>query len=366
MGLSTQEQVRYWGLTAVVFLAFLWLMGNTLLPFIVGAAIAYLLDPVADKLEARGFSRVAATALITGLAVIFLVLLVLVAVPVMIQQIQALIEAAPGWIILLRDYLSERFPSILDENSTMRRVLAGMEDSLKSGSVAVMQKVLSSSLAVFDSVLLVVLSPVIAFYLLLDWDRMVAKIDDLIPREHLHTVRLLARQADGVLAGFVRGQLTVSFLLGSFYALSLGIIGLQFGVVIGFVAGLISFIPFVGSILGGIISVGVALVQFWGDWSWIIVVGVVFAVGQVVEGNVLTPNLVGDRVKLHPVWLIFALSAFGALLGFSGLLIAVPVAAVIGVLSRFFIAEYKSGRLYKGPADLVRADDDTPPRDTAE
>jgi predicted PurR-regulated permease PerM len=194
----------------------------------------------------------------------------------------------------------------------------------------------------------VVVVPVVAFYLLLDWDRMVARIDELLPRDHAPTIRRLAGEIDRTLASFVRGQGTVCLILGTFYAVALMVLGLQFGLVVGLLAGLLTFIPYVGAIVGGVLSIGLALFQFWGDWWWIIAVALVFQVGQLVEGNILTPNLVGSSVGLHPVWLIFALAAFGALFGFVGLLVAVPVAAAIGVLARFAIEQYKQGRLYRG------------------
>ncbi|MSU91365.1 AI-2E family transporter [Rhodobacteraceae bacterium 2CG4] len=350
MALSPQQQVRYWGIAAAVFIAFLWLMGNTLLPFIIGAAIAYLLNPLARRLVAAGVPRTAATALITAAAVLLLVLLALVVVPFLAGQVTALVDALPGLIQHLREQLDQRYPNLFAEGSAVRRGLAGMEDSLRAGGLKVLTSVLSSSLALVDFVLVVVLSPVVAFYLLMDWDRLIAAIDDLLPREHAPVVRRLARESDEVLGGFLRGQMSVCALLGVFYALALAAIGLQFGVVVGLLAGLVSFIPFVGSILGGVLSLGLALFQFWGAWGFVAAVGAVFAAGQMIEGNVLTPMILGDKIKLHPVWLIFALSAFGALLGFPGLLIAVPAAAVIGVLARFAVAQYKSGRLYAGPS----------------
>ena len=358
MGLSARDQFRYWGLAALVFVLFLWLMGNTLLPFIVGAAIAYLLDPWADWLEDHGLNRVAATAVITALVVVFFAFALFLLIPLIVGQVQALVATTPEMVAQLQVWMGERFPGLFDEGSQVRQVLASMTESIKSGSVAVVQKILTSSLAVLDTMLLLIVSPVVAFYLLMDWDRMIGKIDALVPREHVKIVRDLASQVDRVLSGFVRGQLTVCTILGAFYAVALAMIGLQFGVVVGLFAGLISFIPFVGSILGGTLSVGAALFQFWGEWHWIIAVAAVFGIGQAVEGNVLTPKLVGDSVGLHPVWLIFALSAFGALLGFSGLLIAVPVAAVIGVMGRFLIGQYRDSRLYRGPEDEEPASQD--------
>jgi predicted PurR-regulated permease PerM len=218
-------------------------------------------------------------------------------------------------------------------------------------SVSVLQRLWSGGLAVIDFVALVVITPVVAFYLLYDWDRMIAGIDDTLPRQHRDTIHRLMGELDQVLAGFVRGQLMVCAILGTFYAVGLSLIGLHFGLLIGVFAGLISFIPFVGSIVGGLLSIGVAVVQFWDEPVMIAAVAVVFGVGQAVEGNILTPKLVGGKVGLHPVWLLFALSAFGSLFGFVGLLVAVPAAASIGVFGRFLIERYKDGRLYRGSAE---------------
>ncbi|MEM9430344.1 MAG: AI-2E family transporter, partial [Pseudomonadota bacterium] len=332
MGLSTQEQVRYWGLATLVLFAFIWLLGDTLLPFLMGAAIAYLLDPVADWLENHGFSRLVATALITFLVVVVFAIILLLMAPVIRDQLSGLVGAVPGYIANLQAFLAER--GLLEEGSVLREGLVSMQDRLQSAGLALVEGVLSSSLVLLDAVLILVVAPVVSFYMLLDWDRMIARVDDLIPREHLTTVRRLAGEIDLVLAGFVRGQLSVCVVLGLFYALALVGVGLQFGVFVGIFAGLISFIPFVGSITGGVLSIGLAIVQFWSDPIWILVVAAIFVFGQVVEGNVLTPYMVGGSVGLHPVMLMFALTAFGAIFGFPGLLIAVPAAASIGVLAR--------------------------------
>ncbi|MCB1356567.1 MAG: AI-2E family transporter, partial [Maritimibacter sp.] len=188
----------------------------------------------------------------------------------------------------------------------------------------------------------------VTFYLLHDWDRMVAAIDTLLPRDHDPRIRMIARDIDRTLASFVRGQGTVCLILGAFYAIALMIIGLQFGMVIGVTAGLLTFIPYVGALVGGALSIGLALFQFWGEWWMIGAVAIVFFFGQFIEGNVLSPNLVGQSVGLHPVWLIFALSAFGSMFGFVGMLVGVPVAAVIGVVVRFFLDRYREGLLYRG------------------
>ena len=205
--------------------------------------------------------------------------------------------------------------------------------------------------SLINIVVLFVVVPVVAFYLLYDWDRMIAQIDELLPREHAPTIRQLAGDIDKTLASFIRGMGTVCLVLGTYYALALMFVGLQFGLVVGAIAGLITFIPYVGALVGGALAIGLALFQFWGDWVSIGLVAGVFVVGQVIEGNVLTPKLVGNSVGLHPVWLIFALSVFGALFGFVGMLVAVPVAAAIGVLARFAISPYKNSLLYRGPQD---------------
>jgi predicted PurR-regulated permease PerM len=193
-----------------------------------------------------------------------------------------------------------------------------------------------------------VVAPVVAFYMLLDWDRMVATVDSWVPREHVETVRAIAREIDRSIAGFVRGQGTLCLILGIYYALGLTVIGLNFGLLIGLLAGLISFIPYVGSLTGLILAIGVAFVQFWPDWMWVAAVAGVFFVGQFIEGNILQPKLVGSSVGVHPVWLMFALLAFGALFGFVGLLVAVPCAAAIAVIMRFALTRYKESPLYRG------------------
>ena len=219
---------------------------------------------------------------------------------------------------------------------------------------AAVSGIFKGGLAIFNLFTLLLISPVVAFYMLLDWDRMIAAIDGWLPRDHRDTIRGLARQLDRTMAGFVRGQLTVCGILGTFYAVALMLVGLQFGLIVGIIAGLLTFIPYVGSIIGGGLSIGLALFQFWGSPEWIAVVVVIFVFGQMVEGNFLTPKLVGGSVGLHPVWLLFALSAFGSLFGFTGMLVAVPIAACIGVFARFGLQQYLSGKLYTG---LSKAED---------
>ena len=184
--------------------------------------------------------------------------------------------------------------------------------------------------------------------MLLDWDRMIARIDELLPREHAPTIRRLASEIDDTMAAFIRGMGLVCLILGTYYAVALMIVGLNFGLVVGFIAGLVTFIPYLGALIGGVLAIGLALFQFWGDWLSIGIVAGIFVVGQIVEGNFLTPKLVGDSVGLHPVWLLLALAVFGTLFGFVGMLVAVPVAAALGVITRFAVNQYLDSRLYRG------------------
>lgn len=348
MALPIKDQVRYWLVAAAVLSVSLWFLGDVILPFVLGGAIAYLLDPIADRLEAMGLTRAMSVATITLVAILLFVILALLVIPTLVQQTGQLINTAPALFENLQQWLTERFPSLIDQESMIRQQLAATGETIKSKGGELLNSVLTSAMSLFNILILLIVVPVVTFYLLLDWDNMVARVDDLLPRDHAPVVRQLAKQVDATLASFIRGQGTVCLILGSFYAIALMLVGLQFGLVAGAVAGALTFIPYVGAIVGGALSIGLAIFQFWGEWAWIAAVAGIFAVGQFLEGNVLTPKLVGSSIGLHPVWLIFALSVFGSLFGFVGMLVAVPVAAVLGVFARFAIAHYKEGRLYKG------------------
>ena len=350
MALPVRQQLTYWGIATAVFLVVLWALGDVILPFLVGGAIAYFLDPVADRLERMGLSRVLATVIIFVFLLGVVTVSLLVIIPLLIQQTNDLIQSAPDLFNQLRNWLTERFPQVMDEGSPLRDSLASIGSTIQERGGELVQQVLSSAAGVVNVLVFLVVVPVVAFYMLLDWDRLIARIDDLLPRDHADTIRTLAGQIDRTLASFIRGQGTVCLILGTFYAVALMVVGLQFGLVVGLLAGLLTFIPYVGALVGGALSVGLALFQFWGDWWLIVAVAAIFQVGQMVEGNILTPKLVGSSVGLHPVWLIFALSAFGTVFGFVGMLVAVPVAAAIGVLVRFVIEQYKGGLLYRGLA----------------
>ena len=350
MALTPRQQMQYWGVAALVVLLALWLLGDILLPFVVGGAIAYFLDPVADWFERRGLSRTLAVVIITGIAALAFAAAVLLLLPTLVAQATALVQEAPALLRQLEGWITQTFPGLAELEPAIQRSLRGAGALIQQRGGELIAGVVDSALGFLGVVVFVLIVPVVAFYLLLDWDRMVASVDALLPRQHAPTIRRLAREVDETLAGFLRGQGTVMLILGVYYAGALMLTGLSFGLFVGFLAGLISFIPYVGAIVGGGLAIGLALFQFWGEWGMIAVVAAIFMSGQMMEGNVLTPKLVGDSVGLHPVWLLLALSAFGAMFGFVGLLVAVPLAAVLGVIIRFAIERYRDSTLYRGTA----------------
>lgn len=348
MALPMQQQAKYWGAVAVIFLLLLWVLGDVILPFILGAAIAYFLDPVADRLESWGLSRTKATVIIMASLVVLGGALVLLIVPMLIEQATSLVKTAPALFTQLQTWLTGKFPDLMDSGSTLRQSLQSVSEAVQARGGELLNGVLSSAMSVINVLMILFIVPVVTFYLLLDWDRIVGQIDGMLPRDHAPVIRELAGRIDKTLSSFVRGQGTVCLIMAVFYGITLMLVGLQFGLVVGLLSGLLAFIPFVSSILGGVLAIGLAIFQFWGDWLMIALVAVIYIGGQILEGNIITPKLVGSSVGLHPVWLIFALAAFGTLFGFVGMLVAVPVAASLGVLVRFGIEQYLSSRLYKG------------------
>ena len=372
MALPVATQLRYWAIAGVVLVLILWALGQTLLPFVMGGAVAYLLDPLADRLERLGLSRVLATVVISLAAVLVFFVLILAILPTLIEQAAMLFQSIPLYAQAIRDYLITQFPDLVKEGSALRSSLTSLGETVSERGGALLSGLVSSVASIVNVMVLIVIVPVVAFYLLLDWDRLTAKMDDLLPRDHAPVIRQLCHEINQTMAGFIRGQGTVCLCLGIYYAVALMLVGLQFGIVVGFIAGFLTFIPYVGALIGGALAFGLALFQFWGgveiidgasvsyatNWTRILIVAAIFVSGQMIEGNILTPKLVGSSVGLHPVWLIFALSVFGSLFGFVGMLVAVPLAAVIGVITRFMIARYKGSKLYQGHG-TSRAHDDT-------
>lgn len=348
-----ERQIAFWVAALLVFGGLLWLLHPILLPFVAGAGLAYLLDPLANRLTKRGVSRLVAVFAILGGFVLVLAGLLIVIVPVVANQLSAFVEHVPSFVHRLQSLVTEA-------GQTWLKGIITSTPTGSEGSLAVLiskflgyltdflTSLWSKGEALLSAFSLLVITPVVTFYLLWDWNRIVAAFDDLIPLRHRDTVRGLMREINRVLSGYLHGQLTVCVILGTYYAIGLTLSGLTFGVLIGVAAGFLTFIPYVGSLTALVVSFSMAMAQFFPDWTRIFVVVGVVVVGQFVEGNVLSPKLVGESVGLHPLWLIFALLAFGYLFGFVGLLLAVPVAAAAGVLTRFALHRYRASPIYTG------------------
>ncbi|HLI12473.1 MAG TPA: AI-2E family transporter [Alphaproteobacteria bacterium] len=353
--MSSGRHWRFWGACLVAAGVVLYLLSGVLLPFVAGMAVAYILDPVADRLERWGCSRTLATSLLTAAFFLGLILAFFCLVPILQSQTAGFAKRLPHYLDLLRDNVTGWVQSIEmrinpADAERLRAAAGDFAGKVVTWLGALLGGLWSGGLALVNLVSLIVITPIVAFYLLRDWDRLVSRMDSWLPREHAPVIRLLMREINDTLAGFARGQALVCLFLGTFYAAGLSIVGLDFGLIVGIVAGFLSFIPFVGTIGGFVVSVGLAFLQF-SDWKWIAATAGVFITGHLIEANLLTPKLVGERVGLHPVWIIFALLAGGALLGFVGVLLAVPVAAAAGVLARFALKRYLASPLYSGGSE---------------
>jgi predicted PurR-regulated permease PerM len=352
--MSLEREIKFWLVALVVLAALLWLLGGILLPFVVGLGLAYLLRPLVDRLQRAGVNRVVAALLAVTLVVVVVVVLALLIAPTIAGQLSALIKQIPGYVTKLQGILadpSRPWASWVTSLTGSDSLNSSISDLVSQGTgwittfIAGLWSGGASLVSVFS---LLVVAPVVAFYFVSDWYRMLKAVDGCVPLAYRDDARRLAREVDRAVSGFVRGQSLVCLALGLFYAIGLSIVGLNFGLLIGLVAGLLTFIPYVGSLTGLLLAVGVAVAQFWPEWIPIAVVAGVFFAGQFLEGNILSPKLVGENIGLHPVWLIFALLAFGYLFGFVGLLIGAPLAATVGVLFRFALARYRESQLYTG------------------
>jgi predicted PurR-regulated permease PerM len=351
--MTLQRQVTFW-IGALVFSVFmLWMLQSILLPFIAGFVLAYFLDPIADRLERVGLPRIAATAFILVAAILILVFIGLMVVPVLIDQSVKLAAEVPSLVKSLTDRANELAPQALKDmlansGTDLQGQASTIAGKAASWLAGFMSSLWSGGRALVNVLSIMVITPIVAFYLLADWDHIVAKVDSWLPRDHLEELRGIARDVDTAMAGFIRGQGTVCLILGAFYAVGLSLLGLKSGLAIGFAAGLLSFIPYVGALLGGLVAIGVGLVQFWPNETQVLLVIGVFVAGQFIEGNFLSPRLVGGSIGLHPVWMMFALFAFSYVFGFVGLLLAVPMAAATGVFVRYGLQHYLNSKLYTG------------------
>jgi predicted PurR-regulated permease PerM len=348
-----ERHIVFWVFALAVFIGLIWLLSPILLPFVAGMAIAYVLDPIVNRLERMGMSRLVAALVILGLFVLVFVALLLIIAPVLATQLVSFLDNLPGYTQRIQNLVSD------PKHTWLRHILGdklegadkSMGDLMNQATgyiTGALTSVWTKGQALISLFSLLVITPVVAFYLICDWDRMLATVDSWVPLTQRETVHGLAREIDDTISAYVRGQTGVCLILGAYYAAGLTLTGLSFGLLIGIISGFISFIPYVGSMTGLVLSLGVAVAQFFPNWTPILIVLGIFLFGQFLEGNVLAPKLVGKSVGLHPVWLMFALLAFGYLFGFLGLLVAVPMAAATGVLVRFALRRYLASPLYTG------------------
>lgn len=339
----------------IVFVAlFCWFITaiqSILLPFVFGILIAYFFDPTADKLERLGVSRTLATVLILTLFFSVLVLAVIGLAPRLVEQVAALVSEMPEKIERIEEWMQPYLNRIVDQVGVVDLQEAAVDASsmsqqLVGASGKILTGLVKSGIAIANLAALLVIAPVVSFYFLRDWDGIIARLDALLPRYYAETIREQVREMDRVISAFLRGQIRVCLSLALFYAVSLSIAGLKYSLLISLLSGLLIIIPYAGTFIAGLLAVSVAMLQYEGDPTQVGIILGIFVVGQMLEGYVLTPRLIGGSVGLHPMWIIFGMLAGGAMLGFVGVLIAVPLTAVIGVLVRFIVRNYLQSPLY--------------------
>ena len=351
-----------WTAIALGALWLLWLLSPILTPFAVAALLGWLGDPLVDRLQLSGRSRNTAVILVFTLMALLLALVLIILVPLIESQLATLVESLPGyqqWFTAVAVPWVERRSGMqlagwLDLDHMIELVRGNWE---RAGGVAttVIGYVSRSGFALIGMLTTVLLIPIITFFFLRDWDVIVGRVASMVPRDHIDTVSRLARESSEVLGGFLRGQFLVMVILGVMYGLGLWAVGLDLGILIGIIAGLLTFVPYLGPTSGVVLGVLAALMQY-GDWKHVAGVLAVFGVGQIIESYWLTPKLVGDRIGLHPVAVIFAVLAGGQLFGFLGMLLALPMAAVVNVLLRYAHERYTASHLYAGEGPTIVLD----------
>jgi predicted PurR-regulated permease PerM len=351
--MRVERQVLFW--LAALLLAVLALLAlkDVLLPFLIGVVVAYALNPLADRLARVGLGRTLASGLIVAVLVVVIVVLLVFLVPLLANQVQQLGLSLPGEIDRFqrlvegwaRERLGDRF---VDFKTALDRAVTDLTSNWSGLAGVVAKSVWAQGLALVNFLSLLLITPLVVFYLLVDWHPMLERIETWLPRDHKATITRLATQINDAISAFIRGQGLVCMILAAIYALGLSWVGLRYGLLVGLMTGVLSFIPFVGWALGLLTATVLALLEYWPDTVPLLKVIGVFAAGQVIDASFLSPKIVGSKIGLHPVWLIASLFSFSYLFGFAGMLVAVPVAAAIAVLVRFALEVYLSSSIYKG------------------
>ena len=344
---SILKENVFWVFICMTLGAFLlWNISDILAPFILGGILAYLLDPMADKMESFGVPRLL-TALTVSLFALFVLLTAAILVtPIIFDQINQIIGFIPYITNEIHVVMQKGF-KVLNLGEVEDIDLVNLSKNLNEVSPIFAKSIFNSSFAILDFIFLLMVTPIVAIYLLVDWDKIIKEVEKVIPRRLEPTISQIVIEMHKTVASFLRGQFSVCIILAIFYAASLTALGLEYGLLVGLFSGLISFIPLIGTILGGLVALVVSLAQFWQTPEWVGVVLIIFLFGQVLEGNLLTPRLVGKSVKLHPLWIIFSVTCFGSLMGWVGIILAVPSAACIAVLVRFSLKIYFETDFYK-------------------
>ena len=352
--MTAKNQIYFWAATFAAFFAFVYLFKSVLLPFVLGGLIAYLLNPLVLAFGKLKINRTIAALIILLVFFTSTTLAIALAAPLLYNQSLQLISDAPDYAVniweLIQPFIiqvSERLGLESIESVDIKSLITNNSETAADIAKRVLNKIAQGGQAFISAITTIVFTPIVAYFVMKEWVRITSWVEDLLPRDKKETILSLLKQIDMKISGFVRGQVSVALILAVGYAIALSIAGLKYGALIGIAAGLLSIIPMVGSALGLVTSVVVAYFQSF-DLSYTAIIAAIFLVGQFIEGNILSPKIVGDSVGLHPLWVFFALLAGGALFGIVGMLIAVPVAAIAGVLLAFAILQYKSSPLYKG------------------
>ncbi len=357
--MTARNSLFFWLGAFGLFLGFVFVFKGILLPFILGFAVAYLLNPAVGFLSRIRLARGPAALFILFAFLLFSAALFAAITPVVYQQVIDLSRDVPGDIEAAVDWLEPRLREILalagiqspaDMKALASQYAAPAFDIANFSAGYLIKGLAAGGHAVANLLSIVVIMPVVAYFMMKEWPAIMRHVKDLLPRTKEAEIMRILKEIDQKLAGFIRGQLTVMLILGIGYALALSLAGLKYGFLIGLGAGLLSIIPLVGSTVGLLIGVLVAWAQTSGDWGFVAIIAGIFLVGQIIEGNFLTPKLMGDSIGLHPLWIFFALMAGGSLMGFVGILIAVPVAAVLSVLIAFAVRQYRASPYYTDPA----------------
>jgi predicted PurR-regulated permease PerM len=351
--MRVERQVLFWLTAAVVLVLLIGLLEPILLPFVAGIVIAYFLNPAADRLTSWGIPRPIAAVLIVAAFLCAIIAALVFIVPLLATQAQQLAVTAPEEIARARGLLEGWARGHLGTHylafeTGLGQVSQAISDNWASVAGTLATSLWSQGLALFNFLSLMLITPLVVFYVLMDWHRMLAKIDSWLPRDHAATLRQLASDINDAVSAFIRGQGTVCFVLAIYYSVALTAAGLRYGLLVGLGTGLMSFVPFVGWALGLITATTMATVQFWPEVTPILIVVGIFAGAQVLDAGFLSPNIVGQKIGLHPVWLIFSLFVFSYLFGFVGVLVAVPIAAAIGVIVRYALRAYLQSDVYRG------------------